>query len=259
MGAEPGRTAMARAVRDMPLARLIPNALTMMALCSGLTAIRFALQEKWEAAVLAVVIAGIFDVLDGRVARMLNITSRFGAELDSLADLISFGVAPALILYTWALKTGAGGLGWVAVLAFVVCTAMRLARFNTMLDENIPAWAKSYFTGVPSPGGAALALLPLVAVLEFGDDVQLPSRYLAVWTIVAGGLMVSRLPTLSMKGRRVAPLWVAPIMLALCLIVAALITNPWLTLSVMGALYLGSLPVGLWLYRRRARLEGGRS
>ncbi len=244
-----------RIVRDMPLTRLLPNMLTMLSLCSGLSAMRFALQDKWEAAALAIVIASVFDVLDGRVARLLNITSKFGAELDSLADLISFGVAPGFVLYLWVLRDGEG-LGWIAVLAFVVCTALRLARFNTMLeDHSAPAWAKSYFTGVPAPAGAGLALLPLFLALEFGDMLKPPPQAMAIWLLIVGGLMVSRLPTLSIKGRRIAPVMVAPVMVLACLFVAMMITKTWLTLSIAGAVYLLSVPYGSYSYRRRARRD----
>jgi len=245
-----------RPMRDMPLTRLLPNMLTMLALCCGLSAIRFALLEKWQEAVIAIVLASIFDVLDGRVARLFNIASKFGAELDSLADLTSFGVAPAFVLYLWTLKSGGGSLGWIAVLAFVACMALRLARFNTMLeDHTAPKWTKSYFTGVPAPAGAGLAILPLILVLEYGPVIQPPAQFLAVWMLVVSGLMVSRLPTLSMKGRRIAPVLVAPTLAGACLLVAALVTNPWLTLSAMGLLYLAMIPYGWYSYRRRQRKE----
>src|ERR1700691_350125 len=159
---------------DMPLTRLLPNMLTLLSLSSGLTAMRFALEAQWHNAVLAILAAAIFDVLDGRVARMLNIASKFGAELDSLSDAVSFGVAPGFIIYEWALKDDLR-LGWIAVLVYAVCTALRLARFNTMLeDQSAPPWAKRYFTGVPAPGGAGVAILPLAFVLQFGDAAQLP-------------------------------------------------------------------------------------
>src|SRR5579872_3924559 len=128
--------------KDLPLTRLLPNMLTLLSLCSGLTAMRYSVHEQWQEAVIAIVLAGVFDVLDGRVARMLNIASKFGAELDSLSDAVSFGVAPGFIMYQWTLKD-AGGIGWIAVLVFAVCCALRLARFNTMLDDHdVPSWAK---------------------------------------------------------------------------------------------------------------------
>lgn len=246
-----------RAVKDLPLTRLLPNMLTLLALCSGLTGIRFSMQGQFEFAVLAIMAAGIFDLLDGRVARMLNIASKFGAELDSLADAISFGVAPGFVMYEWILKDG-GGIGWVAVLIFAVCCALRLARFNTMLeDHNTPLWAKRYFTGVPAPAGAALGLLPLVFVLEFGADARLPSEAYAAWMMAVGGLMVSRLPTFALKGWRIEPLWVPPLFIALVAMVAGLVTNTWLTLTGVGLLYVIMLPIGWWSYRSRAKKEQG--
>lgn len=243
-------------VTDMPLTRLLPNMLTLLALCSGLSGIRFALQERWEAAALAIVVAAVFDVLDGRVARLLNIASKFGAELDSLSDVISFGVAPGFILYIWMFRPEGTGLGWIAVLAFVVCSALRLARFNTMLeDQTLPSWTKKFFTGVPAPAGAGLALLPLFYFLQFGESVRIPGLALAVWMIIVGGLMVSRVPTLSMKGRRIAPVWVAPVMAIAGLIAAALVTNPWLTLLGVGTLYVLCIPYGWLNYRRLQRRE----
>ncbi len=240
-------------VTDLPLTRLLPNMLTLMSLCSGMTGIRFALHGKWEQAVLAILAAAIFDVLDGRVARMLNMASKFGAELDSLADAVSFGVAPALIMYQWALKD-AGGIGWIAVLVYAVCCVLRLARFNTMLeDHDRPVWTKRFFTGVPSPAGAVLALLPLAFVLEYGDAVRLPSVFYAFWMILAGGLMVSRLPTLALKGWRIERVWVAPLFALSVALIAGLVTNTWMTLSGLGTLYLLSLPFGWVNYRQKEK------
>ena len=244
-----------RIVKDMPVTRLLPNMLTLMSLCSGLTGIRFALHDRWEQAVLAIMAAAVFDVLDGRVARMLNMASKFGAELDSLSDAISFGVAPGFIMYEWTLKD-AGGIGWVAVLVFAVCCVLRLARFNTMLeDSNSPAWAKKFFTGVPAPAGASLGLLPLAFVLEFGNAAQVPAPIYAVWMMLVGGLMVSRLPTFALKGLRVTPIWVAPIFVVTVVVIAGLVTNTWLTLSGLGTLYALALPMGWLSYRAQAKKE----
>lgn len=240
--------------KDLPLTRLLPNMLTLLAICSGMTAMRFALQEKWHETVLAIIFAAVFDVLDGRVARLLNIASKFGAELDSLSDAISFGIVPAFVMYEWTMKSDPR-LGWIAVMAFTICSVLRLARFNTMLDEAAPEWTKRYFTGVPTPAGAGLALLPLVFSLQFGDDAQLPPSAVSLWLIFLGGLMVSRLPTLSLKGWRVKPVWVAPIFVAIALLTAALITNTWLALSASGVLYMVSLPLGWYTYARQAKRE----
>ncbi len=244
-----------RVVKDLPLTRLLPNMLTLMSLCSGLTGMRLSLEGKWEHAVMAIVIAAVFDILDGRVARMLNMASKFGAELDSLSDAISFGVAPAFVLYEWSMKDNAD-FGWVAVLVFAVCAALRLARFNTMLeDTTIPVWAKRYFNGVPAPAGAGLALLPMMLVLAFGDELKPLSGLLSVWVMLAGGLMVSRLPTLSMKGWRIEPIWIAPIFVMVALFVAAIISYPWIALSAAALIYLISLPVGYLVYKKRQKLE----
>lgn len=245
-----------RLPKDFPLTRLLPNILTLMSLCSGLTGMRYALLGKWQEAVMTFVAAAIFDMLDGRVARLLNITSKFGAELDSLSDAISFGVAPGFIIYEWVLKNEAGSLGWIAVLIYSVCCALRLARFNTMLeDHEAPVWAKSYFTGVPAPGGAGLALLPLAFYLECGPAAELPPYVLAFWLMFVGGMMVSRVPTLAFKGWRITPIWVTPIFILIALAIAGLVTNPWLTLSAAGIIYIISLPIGWASYRRKMKSE----
>ena len=216
----------------------------------------YALLGKWHEAVLTFVAAAVFDMLDGRVARLLNITSKFGAELDSLSDAISFGVVPGFIMYEWVLKNEAGSFGWFAVLIYSVCAALRLARFNTMLeDHEAPAWTKSYFTGIPAPGGAGLALLPLAVYLEFGEGAQLPPLMLAFWLMLVGGLMVSRLPTIALKGWRISRQWVTPIFVAVALFLAALVTNTWLTLSVAGFVYIASLPIGWISYRLKMKRD----
>ncbi|MFY9288800.1 MAG: CDP-diacylglycerol--serine O-phosphatidyltransferase [Alphaproteobacteria bacterium] len=245
-----------RTPRDLPLTRLLPNMLTLMSLCSGLTAMRFAMQDKWEAAALAIVIAGVFDMLDGRVARLLNIVSKFGAELDSLSDVISFGVAPGFVIYEWAMKD-ASRLGWIAVLVYAVCAALRLARFNTMLeDKTAPAWTKSYFNGVPAPGGAGLAILPLVYVLEFGPEAQISPTLVSLWMILIGALMVSRVPTFALKGWRIPRSWLAPIMAVAVLLLAGVITDPWVTLGGIGTVYFLSIPCAFVVYKMRERREG---
>lgn len=240
-----------RVIKDFPLTRLLPNMLTILSLCSGLTGIRFALSEKWHEAVLAIVAAGIFDMLDGRVARLLNLTSKFGAELDSLSDAISLGVSPAFIMYEWTLKD-AGSIGWVSVLTYVVCMALRLAQFNTMMDDPATPVRKNYFVGMAAPGGAGLAITPIFFVLAFGDSFRLSPPVVAVWMILLGGLMVSRLPTPSIKGIRITHSLVVPIFLVVVVMTAALITDPWVTLSGVGTLYFFSMPC-LWFIHYRQR------
>lgn len=233
--------------------RMIPNAVTMLALCSGLTAFRFAFSDEWPAAVLCIVAAAILDALDGRVARLLGLSSKFGAELDSLSDFFAFGVAPAMLVYLWTLHE-AGGVGWVICMLYCICMALRLARFNTALETpNLPAWAKGFFTGVPAPAAAGLALFPMI--LSFQTDaafVRHPATAIGVLVVVAG-LMVSRLPTFSFKNVHIAKgyAWV-PILVAL-LIVGCAIVMPWLTLSVLIGLYIVLLPFASLSYRRKAR------
>src|SRR5579871_5719765 len=214
-----------RGLRGFSVNRLIPNVLTLAALCSGLTAIRFALQGEFRPAVIAIIVAAIFDALDGRVARRLGVTSQFGAELDSLSDFLCFGVAPALVLYLAALK-GAGPLGWVVTLMFPICSALRLARFNTGLlsDVSPPAWTGQYFTGVPAPAGALLALIPLI---------------------------VSRLPTFSFKKGRIPRQWVLPALLIAALTMGVIASSPWIGLSLLGLIYLALIPFSRLAWRRQ--------
>jgi CDP-diacylglycerol--serine O-phosphatidyltransferase len=244
-----------RGLRGFSVNRLIPNILTIAALCSGLTAIRFALHDQFPLAVIAIIVAAIFDALDGRVARRLGVTSRFGAELDSLSDFLCFGVAPALVLYLASLKDG-GALGWVATLMFPICSALRLARFNTGLlaDTPPPAWTGSYFTGVPAPAGALLALIPLMVSFE---GVAWPRHALVVGaTLVAvGGLMVSRLPTFSFKKGRVPRHLVLPSLLGAALVMGVIVSAPWIGLSLLGLVYLCLIPFSWFAYQRQASRE----
>ena len=232
--------------------RLIPNILTLAALCSGLTAIRFALQGEMRLAVIAIIVAAIFDALDGRVARRLGVTSRFGAELDSLSDFLCFGVSPAIVLYLASLKDG-GALGWVVTLMFPICSALRLARFNTALvsDTPPPVWTGSYFTGVPAPAGALLALIPLMVSFEI--EAAWPRHALVVGTVLVavGGLMVSRLPTYSFKKGRVPRHLVLPSLLGAGLVMGVLASAPWIASSLIGLVYVALIPFSWMAYRRQ--------
>jgi CDP-diacylglycerol---serine O-phosphatidyltransferase len=233
--------------------RLIPNFLTLAALCSGLTALRFALQGEMRLAVIAIIVAAIFDALDGRVARRLGVTSRFGAELDSLSDFLCFGVTPALVLYLASLKDG-GALGWVVTLMFPICSALRLARFNTALvsDTPPPVWTGSYFTGVPAPAGALLALIPLMVSFEI--EAAWPRHALVVGAVlvIVGGLMVSRIPTYSFKKGRVPRHLVLPSLLGAALVMGVLASAPWIAGSMIGLVYVSLIPFSWIAYRRQA-------
>ncbi len=239
-------------LRGLSINRMLPNILTMLALCAGVTAMRFAIQGRFEAAVISIIIAAILDALDGRIARLLNGQSRFGEELDSLSDVVSFGVAPAMVLYLWTLSE-VGTFGWIAVLALSVCAALRLARFNSKLGQNdMPAFAYNYFTGVPAPAGAGLALLPLVLSFELGPDVLGSAWIVVPWTLVVALLMVSWLPTFSGKGVRIPQKYVVPILACVGLLAAALVGAPWLTLGAIGLAYVASFPFS---YRQFNRLK----
>lgn len=242
-----------RGLRGFSVNRLIPNVLTLAALCSGLTAIRFALQGEFRLAVIAIIVAAIFDALDGRVARRLGVTSQFGAELDSLSDFLCFGVAPALVLYLASLQDG-GALGWVVTLMFPICSALRLARFNTALlsDTPPPAWTGSYFTGVPAPAGALLALIPLTISFEPWAAWSRHGLVVGVVLVAVGGLMVSRLPTFSFKKGRVPRHLVLPSLLGAALVMGVLASSPWIGLSLLGLVYVGLIPFSWVTYRRQA-------
>jgi CDP-diacylglycerol--serine O-phosphatidyltransferase len=243
-------------LRGFSINRLIPNVLTLAALCSGLTAIRFALQGQMKLAVIAIIVAAIFDALDGRVARRLGVTSRFGAELDSLSDFLCFGVTPALVLYMASL-TQAGSLGWIVTLMFPMCSALRLARFNTALvaDTPPPAWTGSYFTGVPAPAGALLALIPLMVSFEI--EAAWPRHALVVGTVlvVVGGLMVSRIPTFSFKKGRVPRHLVLPALLGAALVMGVIASSPWIGLSLLGLVYVSLIPYSWLTYRRQLQQD----
>jgi CDP-diacylglycerol---serine O-phosphatidyltransferase len=229
------------------LRQLIPNAVTVLALCAGLTGMRFALAEKWELAVITVVLAGVLDGIDGRIARFLKGTSRFGAELDSLADVIAFGVSPAVIIYSWALHD-IRGLGWVVALSHTVCCALRLARFNAQLDmEDHPHKRHGFNTGVPSPAGAGLTLTPLMLWIWLGPDGNIGSPPLwmvlasLAWVAIVALLMVAPLPSYSWKSIRLRRRFRLPALLAIGLYAGLLFSEPMGTLSATSLLYMLSL------------------
>ena len=239
--------------RGLALRAVLPNAITAAALCSGLTGIRFAIVGDWEKALFAIILAGVLDALDGRIARLLKAQSRFGAELDSLADSLSFGMAPALVVFLWSLQD-LPRFGWFASLAFAICCALRLARFNARIDvEEQPHKSVGFLTGVPAPVGAGLAFLPMYLWLASGEGLFREPLLVAIWIAVIAGLMISNLATLSwtsIRPRRSIRL------LAIAfagLVFAALLTEPWWTLVAICVGYLAMMPYSFMRYAKIRR------
>lgn len=244
-----------RRFKVMSLSTLIPNLITVMALCSGLTGIRFALQERWEFAVGAIAVAAVLDTLDGRMARLLNGQSKFGAELDSLADFISFGVSPAIILFLWTTQD-VHGFGWMSSLFFATCMALRLARFNTKLDdEDPPPFASRFFTGVPAPAAAGLGCLPLILSFVVGKEWVSQPAFVAIWLVIVGLMMVSSIPTYSFKGTRLPQKLVLPLLVLAGLVIAGFLSEPWMTLGGIIIAYLVTMPLSYRSYRRLSAMH----
>lgn len=240
--------------KQISVYKIVPSLLTMMALIAGVTSIQKAINGDYDVAVQMILIAAILDVLDGAVARALKAQSEFGAELDSLSDFLAFGVAPSILLYVWVLDE-AGKLGWIATVILPVCAALRLARFNVAgkKQDDTPLWKKRYFTGVPTPAGAGLALLPVYVWLMFTDSFRefaVANWLIAVWVIFVSCLLVSRIPTFSFKYMKLPSKMMVPAMGFVALILAALIHAPWVTLTIIATLYTVSIPVVFTRYRR---------
>lgn len=235
-------------LKGMTVARLIPNMITVAATCAGLTGVRYALEERWEFAVAAILVAAILDALDGRMARLLGATSDFGAQLDSLSDFVAFGVSPALIVWLWGMSA-LGGPGWGIALFFAVCGGLRLARFNSRLDK-LPPYAYNYFQGIPAPAGAAIGLLPMAIGFVLGDATAIPAWAAGVWMVVIALLMVSEVPTYSFKKLKLAPAWILPFMVVVGVLIAGLASAPWETLSIVGFVYLATIPLSFISYTR---------
>lgn len=245
--------------RQVPVRLLVPNFFTLLGLCAGLTAIRMAIEGRYELALAAIVFAALLDGVDGRVARMLKASSRFGAEFDSLADFVNFGVAPAIVLFTWgAWETPSmRGLAWIVVLLLAVSCGLRLARFNAMLDEEKPKWQSNFFTGVPAPAGAIIALLPVYLDQLDAFDLRSgwPIYFVLIYTLLVAFLMVSTIPTYSGKlaGERISREWVMPLFVLAGAVVALLVTYPYVTLSIISLLYLAMIPIAVRRYRSQMR------
>lgn len=246
--------------RGISFRAMIPNGITALALCFGLTGVRFAIGAEWEKALAAVVIAGVLDGMDGRIARLLRAQSKFGAELDSLSDNIAFGTAPALIMFLWSLQH-APKFGWTAALALAVCCALRLARFNARLDAaEQPHKSAGFNTGVPAPAGAGLAFVPIFLWLVSGNDWFRAWYVVMPWVVFVALLMISSIPTYSWSSIRIRSGWRLFALAGIALLGAALLTAPWHTLLAVAALYLAMLPFSLASYARvrRRRASAGR-
>ncbi|SDF06278.1 MULTISPECIES: CDP-alcohol phosphatidyltransferase family protein [Thalassobaculum] len=232
--------------------KLLPNIITVMALCFGLSGLRFALAERWEFAVGMILLAAVFDALDGRMARLLRAQSKFGAELDSLSDFLCFGVVPGLVVFLWSMVE-LQNFGWMAVLFYATCCVLRLARFNVRLDDDKPAFAYNYFTGVPAPAGAGLALLPMILDFQFELGLKGAPVFVAIWITAIGLLMVSQIPTYSFKQMKVPQRWVLPTLIGAGLVIAAVISAPWFSLGIVLIVYLATIPLSVNTYRKLLR------
>ncbi len=239
----------------IPVRMMVPNFFTLLGLCAGLTSIRMSIEGRYDFALAAIVFAALLDGLDGRIARLLKASSRFGAELDSLADFVNFGVAPAIMIFTWGLGDHKS-LGWIAVMLFALASALRLARFNTLIDDERPKWQSDFFMGVPTPAAAILVLLPIY-LSHLGLDLRASPILLNIvlaYTMLIGLMMVSIVPTYSGKllGERIGREWVLPIFILSMLAVACLLTYPYATLAIASLAYLAAVP---FTWKRFRELE----
>lgn len=243
-------------IREIPLRLVLPNLITVLAICAGLSGIRLAFEGRFEPAVVMVLLAAFLDGIDGRLARMLKATSKFGAQMDSLADIVNFGVVPALVLYAFLLDK-AGSLGWIATLLFAIACGLRLARFN-VLDEDLerPAWQAEYFVGVPAPAGAIVVMLPMYLAFLGVEPTRTVAYAGTAFTILIAFLLVSRLPVYSGKKLHIRREYLLPVMLAAVFYVLLLTVYPWQTLTASVAGYLIFLPLSASAYARRAKIEG---
>jgi CDP-diacylglycerol---serine O-phosphatidyltransferase len=250
-GVRTKRRRRARRLKGLSINRLIPNIVTISATCAGLTSIRYAIDENWQYAVTALILAAILDALDGLMARLLKAESEFGAQLDSLSDFVSFGVAPAFVMYFWSLQN-AGGLGWAMALFYIICCGLRLARFNSMIGK-LPPYAYNYFTGVPAPAGALLSILPIVLGFNLGTELLSQPLMAGPWMVIMAIFMVSPIPTFSFKRLKVPQRWVVPVLIAVGMLMAGLAGYPWITLSLCALLYFISIPFSIRSFMRLKR------
>jgi CDP-diacylglycerol--serine O-phosphatidyltransferase len=246
-------------IREIPLRLVVPNLVTVLAMCAGLSGIRLAFQERFETAVAMVLLAALLDALDGRIARRLKATSKFGAQLDSLADVINFGVAPALVLYAYSLDH-VRSLGWIAALIYVIATALRLARFNVMAEStNKPAWQADFFVGVPAPAGAVLVMLPIYSgFLGFRPD-EIYASVTALYAIAIAFLLISRVPIFSGKSAKgIRRDLVVPLILGIAVYVLLLMSYTWETMTFSAIAYLAFIPYSTRMFNKRYAAEQAR-
>lgn len=239
--------------RPFLLSSMLPNIITLIGLCAGLSSLRFAFDEKWEFAIVAIIVAAVLDCMDGAVARLLNASSRFGAELDSLSDFATFGICPSLVMYFASLKHF-GSFGWVFVLWFSVCGALRLARFNTVsIEGTAPSWAQGFFTGTPIPSSAILCMTPLIAHLAWPEQtLTLHPIFVASIMAAVGFCMVSRIPTISLKKIAITRNQMLPMVVGIVISATALISHPWPTLTIVMILYVTTFPFSYRAYQKLA-------
>lgn len=236
-------------IKGLPFSRFIPSLITLSALAIGMTSILFALQGKFENAILAVLIASVLDAADGRVARLLGSTSRFGAELDSLADFCNFGIAPSLIFYLFALKN-IENIGWIVSILFAISMVLRLARFNTLLEEDENTYPRIFFMGTPAPASALLALLPIVITFQMGPTFLVSPTFYCLYLTFVSILVVSKVPTFSFKGGHIPHKFIRPIFILVAFLIAGLVVKTWLMITIIGLGYLGLMPFSIASFQK---------
>ena len=247
-----------RVTGGLSLRAVIPSAITAAAICAGLTGIRFGISGDWDKALLAILLAGLLDGIDGRIARLLNAQSRFGAEVDSLADSIDFGVAPALVLFLWSLQD-LPRFGWFASLLFAICCVLRLARFNARIDmDEQPHKSAGFLTGIPAPVGAGLAFLPMYLWIASGEEFFREGWLVAIWVAVIAVLMISNIATLSWTSFRPRRSIRLEAIAIAGMLVAALLTEPWWTLVAVCVIYVALMPYAVWSYAKVKRRRAAR-
>ena len=242
-------------LREIPFRKLVPNIVTMLALCSGLTSIRYSVQEDWGKAILFIFLAGLLDGLDGRLARMLKASTKFGAELDSLCDFVSFGIATSIFIFQWSLFD-LPKIGWFFCLLYSMGMAMRLARFNTMLDDDtIPPYWSHYFTGVPAPAAAAMAMMPILITFDFKElePILRSHTFCGIWMIIVSYLETSKIPTISLKKTKIKPEQMVPLTFVVALVATFLFTQTWLTLGILTIIYTLSIPFSIYNFTKEKK------